>query len=337
MGETDRGAGQVPANAFISLQVAPRQTGAPRAGGAPEWNGGDLNRLVDLAEVAEQSGVAYILIGEPDSGDAAEVPPDLFILAAAATGATRHIGIVVGARAAHRQPYYVARKLSSIDRLGGGRAGWSIVVPAGVSRAKSAEFASVVLGLWDTWDDDAVVADKARGVFFDACKVRPLDHRGAYYAVRGPLNSSRSRQGRPVLIERLTPGDNPVLTGGDLVHLAAGSLEAARGWRRANGSRRPVALEFVLDAPAGEGELFLSGSDEAIAGRLIEIFHEGLADGFAIRTDDLARARVFLANVPGKLREAGVIAPVRDETLRDRLKLPAIARRSQAGIAEVRA
>ncbi|MDX6277790.1 MAG: hypothetical protein QOJ72_1918, partial [Nocardioidaceae bacterium] len=68
------------------------------------------------------------------------------------------------------------------------------------------EFLDVTLGLWDSWDDDAVLADKATGVYADPEKVRRLDHEGEFFKVRGPLNVSRSPQGRPVIVQAGSSG-----------------------------------------------------------------------------------------------------------------------------------
>ena len=63
------------------------------------------------------------------------------------------------------------------------------------------EFVDVVRGLWSTWDEGAIVADKATGRFLDPTKVRELNHRGRFYTVQGALNIERSPQGHPVIIQ----------------------------------------------------------------------------------------------------------------------------------------
>src|SRR2546428_426280 len=63
------------------------------------------------------------------------------------------------------------------------------------------EIADVVKGLWDCWEDGAIVADKATGLYIDPSKVRPLDHRGRFFQVKGPVNMSRCPQGHPVIIQ----------------------------------------------------------------------------------------------------------------------------------------
>ena len=74
--------------------------------------------------------------------------------------------------------------------------------PPKVERYRRArEFAEVVMGLWNSWDDDAFVRDRASGVFFDPEKMHVLNHKGKYFSVKGPLNVPRSPQGHPVLVQ----------------------------------------------------------------------------------------------------------------------------------------
>ena len=58
-----------------------------------------------------------------------------------------------------------------------------------------------MLGLWDSWDDDAFVRDKESGLFFHPDKLHALNHKGENYSVRGPLNVPRTPQGRPVIVQ----------------------------------------------------------------------------------------------------------------------------------------
>jgi len=63
------------------------------------------------------------------------------------------------------------------------------------------EFVDVVKGLWDTWEEGAIVADKTTGVFLDKSKVHRLDHKGRFYSVKGPLNIDRCAHGHPLIIQ----------------------------------------------------------------------------------------------------------------------------------------
>ena len=67
--------------------------------------------------------------------------------------------------------------------------------------ARAAEFADVVMGLWDSWEDDAVIENREDGIFYAPDKLHRLDHRGEHFSVRGPLTIHRSPQGRPVIVQ----------------------------------------------------------------------------------------------------------------------------------------
>jgi FMN-dependent oxidoreductase (nitrilotriacetate monooxygenase family) len=130
---------------------------------------------------------------------------------------TSHIGLGATMSTSFSEPFHVARAFSSLDHLSGGRAAWNVVTSTKDVAAlnfsqerlnehdlryeMATEFVDVVRGLWDTWDDEAIVADKSTGRYLDASKVRPLNHRGRFYAVKGPLNIARPPQGHPVIIQ----------------------------------------------------------------------------------------------------------------------------------------
>ena len=138
-------------------------------------------------------------------------------LLAALSAVTERIGLIATASTTYNEPYHVARKFASIDHLSHGRAGWNIVTSTLKSEAqnfglddhvghaeryqRAREFTRIVLGLWDSWDDDAFVRDKASGLFFEPDKLHKLNHRGPFFNVAGPLNVPRPPQGRPVLVQ----------------------------------------------------------------------------------------------------------------------------------------
>ncbi|MBO0840634.1 MAG: LLM class flavin-dependent oxidoreductase, partial [Sciscionella sp.] len=146
---------------------------------------------------------------------AARFEPITLLSAIAVT--TRHIGLIATASTGFSEPYNLARWFSSLDHISGGRAGWNIVTTAGDRAAqnfnrehntehgqryrRAEEFVDVVTALWDSWEDDALIVDKRSGRFADPNKVHEIGHRGEFFAVRGPLNSTRSPQGRPLLVQ----------------------------------------------------------------------------------------------------------------------------------------
>jgi alkanesulfonate monooxygenase len=132
-------------------------------------------------------------------------------------GLTQRIGLVCTATTSYNEPYNVARKFASLDHISGGRAGWNVVTSANLSEAynfgreahfehgerydRALEFTEVVFGLWDSWDDDAFLRDRATGRYFDPSKLHTLNHKGEHFSVRGPLNVARPPQGRPVIFQ----------------------------------------------------------------------------------------------------------------------------------------
>jgi alkanesulfonate monooxygenase len=130
---------------------------------------------------------------------------------------TQHIGLVATVTTTYNDPYHVARKFASLDLISGGRSAWNLVTSASPDEAfnfskdahlrhadryqRAREFAQVVLGLWDSWDDDAFPREKDTGLFFDPTKLRTLKHTGTHFQVHGPLNVPRSPQGAPVLVQ----------------------------------------------------------------------------------------------------------------------------------------
>ncbi len=138
-------------------------------------------------------------------------------LLSALVGVTEHIGLCGTMSTSYYEPYNLARLFASLDHLSGGRSGWNVVTsahPAGgynfgrdgledhaLRYARAREFVEVCFGLWDSWDDDAFVLDRAAGINFDPEKMHYLHHKGRFFSVRGPLNIARPPQGRPVIIQ----------------------------------------------------------------------------------------------------------------------------------------
>jgi N-acetyl-S-(2-succino)cysteine monooxygenase len=142
---------------------------------------------------------------------------DPVTLLSAIAAVTDRVGLVATATTSYNEPYSVARKFASLDHISGGRAGWNVVTSTNLSEAynfgreahyehderydRAIEFADIVFGLWDSWDDDAFIRDRASGLYFDPAKLRMLNHKGRHFSVRGPLNTARPPQGYPVIFQ----------------------------------------------------------------------------------------------------------------------------------------
>jgi FMN-dependent oxidoreductase (nitrilotriacetate monooxygenase family) len=140
-------------------------------------------------------------------------------LLSALAAVTEHIGLIGSISTTFSEPFNVARQLASLDHISGGRAGWNLVtsawgeenygreLPSHEERyERGAEFAEVLLALFDSWDEDALVLDRSTGLYADPDKVRTIDHVGRHFDVRGPLNLARTPQGRPVIAQAGSSG-----------------------------------------------------------------------------------------------------------------------------------
>jgi len=153
----------------------------------------------------------------PDDGRPARPVLDPVVLIAALAAQTRRIGFVATMSTTFTEPYNVARTFSSLDHISRGRVGWNIVTTYdelasrnfGLSQlperrhryARADEFVGVVRALWDSWDDEAVVALENGEVDIDAARIHPIRHEGRFFRVHGPLQTPRTPQGRPLLFQ----------------------------------------------------------------------------------------------------------------------------------------
>ena len=191
----------------------------------------DFLFVADSLSITEKSSPHYLN----------RVEPITILSALAAT--TSHIGLVGTLTVSYSEPFNVARQFASLDHISGGRAGWNVVTSwlgdtaANFSKTEhpahdvrygiAAEYLDVVQGLWDSWEDDAHVGDKASGVFVDPDKLHRLDHKGEHFQVRGPLNIKRGPQGQPVIFQAGASDDgrNFAATRADAIFTHAPTLE----------------------------------------------------------------------------------------------------------------
>src|SRR6266700_340027 len=218
--------GQIKLGAF--LMNTGHHVAAWRHPGAQEDGGLNFPHYRRLAQTAERAKFDMVFLADgvavrrelnPESlsrqGQLVHFEPLTLLSALAAV--TDHVGLVATASTTYNEPYHIARKFASLDYLSGGRAGWNIVTSATEAEAKNfnrdkhmehalryeraREFVRVTTGLWDSWDDDAFIRDKASGIYVDPDKVHVLNHKDKHFSVRGPLNVARPVQGYPVLVQ----------------------------------------------------------------------------------------------------------------------------------------
>jgi FMN-dependent oxidoreductase (nitrilotriacetate monooxygenase family) len=193
-----------------------------------------FNALAAQVKKAEEGGLDFAFfadrLGHRPLNDLSPqtVPFEPTTLVAALATTARQIGLIATAATTQHEPYNLARRFASLDTISKGRAGWNVVVSPEAT-ARDQEYLDVVSGLWDSWEDDAFVYDKASGRFFLPEKMHLLDHKGEYFTVRGPLNVNRSPQGKPVISHMLTPDTAEIAArSAELIFIAASSFGEAK-------------------------------------------------------------------------------------------------------------
>jgi FMN-dependent oxidoreductase (nitrilotriacetate monooxygenase family) len=259
----------------------------PRAGSQIEFS--SFTRLAQSAERAkfdffflaeglrlrEQSGEIYDLdvVGRPDT----------FTVLAALAGVTEHIGLAGTINSTFNEPYEVARQFASLDHLSGGRAAWNVVTSWDAftgenfrrggylqqddrySRAE--DFLRATSGLFRSWADDDIVADKDAGRFLARPEVGAFSRDDEHFAIRGQFNVPRSPQGRPVIFQAgdSDAGRNFAASSADVIFSRYPTLDAGRKFyadvksRLVKYGRRPDEL-LVLP-----GATFVLGDTDADA------------------------------------------------------------------------
>jgi FMN-dependent oxidoreductase (nitrilotriacetate monooxygenase family) len=191
-----------------------------------------LDHWVDLARLLERGlfdglfladvlGIYDVYGGSPDAAlrGGVQVPLlDPLMLVPAMAAATEHLGFGVTCNLAYEPPYLFARRMSTLDHLTRGRIGWNVVTGYLDSAARALgydgqmahddrydladEYMDAVYALWEgSWADDAVVADRARGIFADPSRVRRIEHAGRQYRLSAIHLCEPSPQRTPVIYQ----------------------------------------------------------------------------------------------------------------------------------------
>jgi len=212
----------------LKLGLVPTGVGGPGHGNRwldPQIPGDasvDIDWYIDVVRQAEAAKFDFVFIVDSQF-ITADSPPHylnrlepLTLLSALAV-ATKNIGLVGTLTTSFNSPFNLARRLASLDLISRGRAGWNVVTSGDAGAAgnfgldehydydtrysRAHEYLEVVRGLWKSYEDDAFPRDRAAGVFLDREKLHPLNHKGDYFSVTGPLNIQRSPQGEPVIFQ----------------------------------------------------------------------------------------------------------------------------------------
>ena len=317
-------------NAF--LMGVGHHEAAWRLPGSDPFAATDVEHYKRLARIAERgrldslfladSPVLFTNIGRRPAGT---LEPTVLLTALA--GATEHIGLIATASTTYNEPYNLARRFASLDHVSGGRAGWNVVTTAGLDAARNfnldelpahhdryeraAEFIDVSRALWDSWEDDAALGDKAGGRWGDDSRVHPPRHRGKYFQVEGPLNVPRPPQGHPLLVQAGSSQDGRHLAAryAEAVFTAQQTLAEAQEFyrdlkrRAAELGRDPDTVKILpgivpaIGATAAEAAALEEELDRLIKP---EYAKRQLATTLRVDPDDLHLDRELPADLPGE-------------------------------------
>ncbi len=226
--------------------------------------------LLDMAFLADGVGIRFNDVPQGAlSHTCKNVQFEPLTLLSALAMVTKHVGLVATASTTYNEPYHIARKFASLDHISGGRAGWNVVTSATDMEAqnfglvgappktgrydRAIEFVDVVKGLWNSWEDDAFIRDKAQGINYDPDKLHVLNHEGAHFRVMGPLNVARTPQGRPIIVQAGASDQGRELAAAtaDVIYAASQTLADARAYyddvkgRMAKYGRDPDHLKIM--------------------------------------------------------------------------------------------
>ena len=294
---------------------------------------------------------------------------------ASIAAATTRIGLIATASTTFYDPYNLARLFSTLDHLSNGRAGWNIVTTASedaarnfgldshpdhVERyARAAEFVEVTTRLWDSWEDDAVLIDRASGRYADPAKIHDAAFRGEHLRVEGAFNAARSPQGHPVLVQAgasnegrafasryaeaiftahqrladaqafyadIKAGAEALGRSRDAVKILPGIspfIASTEDEARALEREQPTVRGLLHRLAGARGHRVVAGTPEQVADTIEEWFTQGAADGFNVMPPYLPGGLDdFADHVVPILRERGLFrTEYEGTTLRDHLGL----------------
>lgn len=209
---------------FLARGFGPQGWGQPALDWDYDWTRPEVYR--EGARLLEQAGFDLVIIEDaPSLGSPSTIDlrvrhafggpkHDPLLLAPSLFDATSHLGVVPTVNPAAYLPYTAARQFATLQHLSGHRLGLNVVTDTGSARHfsdapqlghdaaydRAEEWLAGVRALWHSWEDGALIADRATGVYAAGLKLRPVRHRGTHYSFDGPLNALPFSDGDPAIV-----------------------------------------------------------------------------------------------------------------------------------------
>ncbi|MGI5270306.1 NtaA/DmoA family FMN-dependent monooxygenase [Nonomuraea sp. CA-218870] len=264
----------------------------------------DFASFVHLAKTAERGKLDFFFLAEGlrlreikgriHDLDVVGRPESLTVLSALAA-VTDRLGLAGTVNTTFNEPYELARRLSTLDHLSGGRAAWNVVTTSDaftganfrrggyLDRAdryeRAAEFVRLSRRLWDSWQPDAVAADPETGTFVRPGAIGHVEHRGAHFSVEGRFTLPRGPQGHPVIIQAGDSGEGREFAAAhaDVIFSPHGRLEEGKRFyadvkrRLARHGREPHQLKIMPAATFALGDTAEEAAENAAAIRRLQV------------------------------------------------------------------
>lgn len=247
----------------------------------------DFLFLAEGLRLREQNGLIYDLdvVGRPDT----------FTVLAALAAVTEHLGLTGTINSTFNEPYEVARQFASLDHLTAGRAAWNVVtswdeftgenfrrggyLPKEQRYHRARQFLQVATELWDSWQDDDIVADKESGTYLRRPDAGSFTHRDDQFDISGQFNVPRSPQGRPAIFQAgdSDEGREFAAAGADAIFSRHSTLDDAQAFykdvkgRLATYGRRSEELLILPAATFVLGDTDADAADRAHEIRLQQV------------------------------------------------------------------
>ncbi|KAG7113237.1 Dimethyl-sulfide monooxygenase like protein [Verticillium longisporum] len=294
-------------NAFVESCSGHQSPGLWRH---PDDHSSEFNNIkhwVKLAQLLEKGGFhgmfiadvlgAYDVYKGPKNPDPAIVSGaqwpvnEPLMTVSAMAAATESLGFGVTVATTYEQPYHLARRLSTLDHLTGGRVGWNIVTGYLDSAARNLGHTQqpehderyVMAEEQSSWRDDAVKLNRETGIYTDPKLVRTIDHVGKFYQVTGPHICEPSPQRTPVILQAGTSragkafaakNAEAIFVAGHSPSVIANNIAEIRAAARDEYGRDPASIKFLaLLCPV------IASTQEKAQARYEEFLSFGSEDG----------------------------------------------------------
>ncbi|MGK9273467.1 LLM class flavin-dependent oxidoreductase [Williamsia muralis] len=186
--------------------------------------------LVDFVTIEDTFGIRPAALDAPSPRtDRVSGRLDSVLIASRVAPLSRHVGLIPAATVTHTEPFHLSKAIATLDYVSSGRAGVRVQVSPRPHEAalfgrrtfaelavadagdpvvgelvadlfeEAGDYVEVLRRLWDSWEDDAEIRDKATGRFVDRDKLHYIDFEGRFFSVRGPSITPRPPQGQPII------------------------------------------------------------------------------------------------------------------------------------------